>query len=174
MALVTQSGLNTTQLGLGDHGSANISGEEHSAAGIISYVTDVLLTSAQVLDLADTQPTIVAAPGANRITIFKGATLFLDYNSAAYVTQTDDDLQFKYTDASGAAVSAPLEARGFVDQTNDEYLYAPPITTVEVIPVANAAIVLDNTGADFITGNSPIKIRVWCEQWDLSTLADIS
>jgi len=166
---------NIDELGIHDHGSAATSAAEHSASGIILKVANTLIPTASVLTLT-TPVTVVAAPGAGRVNIFKGAILFLDYNSIAYTLETDDDLQFKYTNASGAAASVALEARGFLDQTNDEYIYAPIVSPalIDVSTLANAAIVLDATGANPGAGNSPLKVRVFYEQWDTTSLASIA
>lgn len=121
---------------------------------------DVLVTSAEVLALNATPKTIVAAPGAGKYLEFLGAFVFLDYNSAAYVDDAGEDLVFKYTNAAGVAISNSLDGDLF-DGTADTLAIANPLnaaaSTVEIL--ANAAIVLHLLVGEWITGNSPLKVR---------------
>lgn len=125
-------------------------------------VADVLIPTGEVLALNATPKTIVAAPGAGNYLEFLGAYVFLDYNSAAYADDAGDDLVFKYTNGSGAAISNALDGSAF-DGTADVLLFARPLNTaadtVEI--VANAAIVLHLLNGEWVTGNSPLKIRCY-------------
>jgi hypothetical protein len=122
---------------------------------------DVTITSAQMLALFATPITLVAAPGAGKANIFEGAVAFLDYNSAAYAgIAAGEDLSVKYTNASGLQV-ANCEATGFLDQTADETRYIPRELVAGFEPVANAALVLHMLVGEIITGDSPLKLRVF-------------
>ncbi len=115
---------------------------------------DVTLTSAQVKALATTQITLVAAPGAGKVLVFKGALLKLNYGTNVFA-ETADNLTIKYTDDSGAAASQAIELTGFIDQSADTYTNALPLlnTIVAATAIENQALVLDNIN-DNITGNA--------------------
>jgi len=122
---------------------------------------DVTVSSDEILALNATPKTVVSAPGAGLVTIFQGAFLFLDYNSAAYAgIAADEDLSFKYTDDSGLEVGA-CEATGFLDQTADQIRYTPVKATAAITPVANAALVLHMATGEITTGDSPLYVRVF-------------
>ena len=129
--------------------------------GTIQAAT-VTIATGDVLTLATTPVELVAAPGAGKVLHFVGAQLSLDYNSAAYA-ESGDNLQIKYTDASGVAVSAAIEATGFADATADTLTNAIPKADVIVAAsgAANQALVLDNTGSNWTTGDSPIIVTTY-------------
>lgn len=130
---------------------------------IQSYV-DVKLTSAQLDTLAATPVSLIAAPGAGKITIVHKVIGFLDYNSAAYAGSSEV-LSVKYTNASGATICAFQEA-GFLEATADTY-ECPAI--IDVLPVANAAVVA-TANADLTSGDSPIYLRLYYTVLDLADL----
>lgn len=126
---------------------------------------DVKITTAQMLALNATPVSLIAAPGAGKAIIFEGAMVFLDYNSAAYgAIHADDNLSFKYTNGSGAAV-AGCETASFLDLTADAIRWVLPTAAAsgvsDIIPVANAALVLHMANGEVTTGDSPLYIRVY-------------
>jgi len=116
---------------------------------------EVSLTSAEVLLLATTQKTLVAAPGAGKCLEFVSALLKLDYGGTNAFTESADNLVVKYTNASGVAVSQVIECTGFIDQTADTYTNAVPEKDQIVVATGceNQALVLDNNNANF-AGNA--------------------
>lgn len=126
-----------------------------------TQIATVTLSSAEILALATTPKTLVAAPGAGKIIMFEGALLLLNYGSIAY-TETDDNLGIKYTDASGVQVSNTIEATGFIDQTADTVTNAIPVlnTIVTAAGCVNQALVLDNLGDNYAAGNSTMNVIV--------------
>ncbi len=126
---------------------------------------DVTISAAQILALFATPQTLVQAPGAVYALVFIGAVVFLDYNSAAYAgIAAGEDLSIKYTDASGLEVGQ-CEATGFLDQTADQLRYIRPHHAAsganQIIPVPNAPLVLHMLTGEVITGNSPLRLRVY-------------
>lgn len=122
---------------------------------------EVSLTNAQMLALRATPITLVAAPGAGKLTEFVSAVLIFDY-TAAY-TETDDNMAVKYTDGSGAAVSNTIEATGFVDATADTMTTATAKYDAIVAKSGseNKALVLHNTGnGEYGGGNAANAVRV--------------
>ncbi len=102
--------------------------------------------------------TLVAAPGAGYCLEFVNAFIIYDY--AAIYGETSDDLVIRFTDASGAIASTTLDTTSFIDQTSDQIRTFKPITT-DLIPVANAPLVLHNSGnGDFTGTGSPIRIKI--------------
>jgi hypothetical protein len=137
---------------------------------------DVAVSSAEILALNATPKTLVAAPGANKFLRFRGAVLFLDYNSAAYAgIAAGEDLLIRYTDGSGNTVGK-CEVTGFLDGTADDYRSLMPVTSTgaalqDVDPALNAALVLHMSTGEIITGDSPMGVRVYYDSIDLSTLS---
>jgi hypothetical protein len=133
----------------------------------VMRVADVTITSAQLLALNATPQSLLAAPGAGKANIVLGVQMFLDYNSAAYVVDAADDIGIRYTDGSGQLI-ATVETNGFLTATADAYRYTYPASTAAITPVANAAIVAHMGGTEVITGNSPLKVRVFYTVVDLA------
>lgn len=129
--------------------------------GVATETRVVTVTSAELLALATTPKELVPAPGAGKFLMFVGAQFVLDYNSVAY-TESGDNLGIKYTNASGVQVSNTIETTGFIDQTADTITNA--IAASDVIVAAsgavNQALVLDNLGSNFASGDSPVYVII--------------
>jgi hypothetical protein len=133
---------------LGDPAQAK--GVAHS---IDSYI-DVTVTAAQLDTLNATPVELVPAPGSNKVLMFLGAFIYLDYVSATYAGSSES-LAIKYENASGASVGTATEA--FVESTADAYYVVAPINAVAL---ANKALVLTAT-ADLTTGDGIMYFRVY-------------
>lgn len=113
------------------------------------------ITPAQVLALNGTPVEIVPALGPGVIIIVEAITAYISYKGTAYVSA--NDLQFRYTDGSGAVVAVAIpnnflqatasEARQTLGDTG--YVASADEPIVAVVPVA-----------DPTTGNSPITFLV--------------
>lgn len=131
-----------------------------------SVFVDVTITTTELLALATTPITVIAAPGADKAIVVERAVWLLDYNSIAYDNvAAGEDLSLRYTDASGTEIMR-LETTGFIDQGNDELRYSYPTVdlsahALDLIPTANAAVVLDLLTGNIATGNSPLYIRIY-------------
>ena len=129
-----------------------------------SLVSEVAVTSAELLALAAAPKTLVAAPGAGLLARFNKIELYLDFNTTAYtITNAGDDISVRYTDGAGAIVSQTLQAQGFLDATEDAYLQGQAVDEVggDLADHANQALVLDNIGAaEWTLGDSPVTVRV--------------
>jgi hypothetical protein len=129
-----------------------------TAAGQIQFRTTTI-TNTQFLAIRATPISCIPAPGVGFVNQFLAATISIDY-TAAY-TETDDNLAFKYTDGSGAQVSATVETTGFVDLTADSMVNVGPFATQPVLMTTNAAVVLHNTGnGEFGGGDAANVITV--------------
>ncbi len=148
---VTEStGIDVTASHDGHEGDFTISVEETS----IRY-TEVALTAAEIKALAATQKELVAAPGAGKVIEFVSAILKLGAGSEV-LTESADNLEIKYTDASGVSVTGAIESTGFIDQAVDTYTsaIAKTDTIVAATGCENKALVLDNSGDGEIAGNA--------------------
>jgi hypothetical protein len=115
----------------------------------------VSITNAELKALRATPKTIVAAQGAGRFIEFLGAMLYLDAGTNV-LTESADNLVFRYTNSSGVVVSNTIEMTGFIDQSADMLIYCTPL--VNAIPTAalglNAPLVLHNNGDGEFAGNA--------------------
>jgi hypothetical protein len=125
-------------------------------------ITDITLTTAQVLALYTTPIQVLAAPGSGKAIVLVSLTAFLDYNSAAYDgVAAGENLVLSYTNASGTGLVL-VETTGFLDQASDQVRHCRPSQAIDVdlTPVANAAVVAHILTGNIATGNSPLKLRI--------------
>jgi len=113
------------------------------------------LTSAQVLALNTTPISLVADPGAGYGIVVHRITGAVDYNSAAYATNTT--VEFRYTNGSGTKVTADMAA--LITATADKVVTVGGIEAALVV-TANAAIVAVAATGNPATGNSPVAFDV--------------
>lgn len=135
-----------------------------SGTGIETYI-DVTLTSAQILALNATPITVIAAPGASKAVVVTGAVAYKAAGTAYGGIAAGEDVSLRYTDGSGAML-AVFEATGFLDQATAQTRYAYPqsavaTASVEVTPVANAAIVAHMVTGEITTGTSDLVLRIF-------------
>lgn len=133
-------------------GAITFTGATTIAGQGLVQVTTTALTNAQVLALRAAPITVVAAPGAGFFNEVIGGHITFDY-TAAY-TETDDDLALKYTNGSGAACSETIPGE-FLEATADAAQTIVPITA---LAVANAVIVIHNTGAEEFGGGNAANV----------------
>jgi len=139
---------------------------------------DKIVSSAEILALGATPITLVAAPGiATKYLEFLGASVFLDYGGTAYASDAGEDLAIRYTGGSGTIVSTQIDGTGLHATADTLWALRPANATseLETALTANAALVLDNVGSgEVITGNSPLKIRVYYRILNALDLAEIA
>jgi hypothetical protein len=128
------------------------------AQSLVQYA-EVEISSAQILALFTTPKTLVAAPGAGKVLEFISLLLAYDYLTTAYTIGAATNLQVKYTDAAGAAVSTTQAVTGMIDQATDQ-LRSLDKLEVSVTPVANAALVLTLAVANPTLGIGTIHAKV--------------
>jgi len=130
-----------------------------------SYVAlrSVTLTSAQILTLKDTPVTLIPTfgtnssnVGANYVYIVEGITAKIYYGSIAYTGA--NNLEFRYTNASGTKVTADL-ANTFINSSANTFAHAPAVTSA-FTPVFNSPIVVCVPTANPATGNSKITFII--------------
>lgn len=130
----------------------------------VERITDVTLSSAQVLALNATPITLIAAPGADKAIIVEGAVLHKPAGTAYAGIAAGEDLALKYTDGSGLQVGS-AEMTGFADDTGAQTRYIRPYTAASgissITPVANAALVAHMLVGEITTGDSNFLLRVF-------------
>jgi hypothetical protein len=112
--------------------------------------------SAVELKALATTPIEIIAAVANKILVPVTYELEFTYGSEVLVEPSaPDDLQFKYVDDSGTALSAELDAGAILIPTNDTYSSGgfSALLGATLAEAVNVPIVLDNTGTDY-TGNA--------------------
>lgn len=132
-------------------------------ASTLVRVAAVSLTAAQILDLADTPITLVAAPGAGQYLELVSAVLLLDHAGDGFAEDADN-LEIHYENEAGAAATAAIEMTGFIDQVADTVLGVLPLAPVARAKTAveNKALVLTNINDDFTdsgTTTSVLRVR---------------
>jgi len=134
-----------------------------AGAQLRTFRRRAVITSAQLLALNATPQEIVPAPGAGRALVFEGALIQKPAGTAYAGIAVGEDLSVKYTDASGAEV-AQCEATGFLDQADEQIRWARAQAAAsgpsDIVPVANAALVLHLLVGEIITGDSDLNIEV--------------
>ena len=132
--------------------------------GAAQNFVDVTLSSAQVLALNATPITLVPTPGANRALVFEGAIIHKPAGTAYAGVAVGEDLALKYTNAAGAEVGQ-VETTGFLDQASAQTRFIRPHTAASgissITPVANTPLVAHMLVGEIITGNSPLRFRVF-------------
>ena len=115
----------------------------------------VILTSAQILALNTTPITLIQAI-PNFLIIVERITARLNFNTTAYTGA--NNLEFRYTDASGAKVTADM-VNTFLNSAATAYDNVAGVVT-ELTPVINSPIVVRVPTADPGTGNSTLDLFI--------------
>ena len=119
-------------------------------------VSQVTISSAEVLALNATPKALVAAPGAGKAVLLEKAIVHLDYNSAAYVDDAGEDFVIQYD--GGTALTAVIDGT-LLDGTADAKV---PLQALSGVPLeANVAVEAHILVGEWATGNSPIIVTVW-------------
>ena len=117
--------------------------------------TTTVITSAQVLTSFTTPIELVPAPWAWKAIRVESIIATVDYNSAAYATNTT--LEARYTNWSGTKVSADIA--WLLTATADKYVSVGGLEA-ELVLTANAPVVVRTATGNPATGNSPITVTV--------------
>ena len=130
-------------------------GTTSSASFVITdeQITAIALTSDQIKALNSTPITLVSAPGAGKLVIVYEVILKNTFVTTAYTGA--NALELRYTDASGAKVSADI-ANTFINLVATGYASVKGVVTA-LTPVANAPIVVTVPTANPATGDGTIS-----------------
>ena len=117
-------------------------------SGFIS--TKVTIPSASILTAFTTPVTLVAAQGAGTFIEVIRLFMFLDYNSAAYATNTDIEIGIN----NGVATIAS----SILDQTNDMYSYFTMSNYSTLNNITNQPLEFSIQTGNPTAGNSPLYV----------------
>lgn len=123
----------------------------------VARTVSVTVPTASVLTLNSTPVTLIAAPGAGKITLVDEVTCKLVFNSVAYTGS--NALEFRYTNGSGAKVTADLSSSFLNSASGTNYATVKSVVTA-LTPVANAAIVLFVPSANPGAGDSDLVFTI--------------
>lgn len=155
-------GVDGTTLWTKVSGSGNTGWRAFPTASSRSLTTS--LTATQVKALFTTPITLVAAPGAGKVTLVDRITFASTFGSAAYTGA--NALEFRYTNASGAKVTADIAAATLNFASGTRYATVAGVTA-ELQAVVNAALVVCVPTANPGAGDSAVKFNV---QYTVETL----
>lgn len=124
----------------------------------INYAS-VEISSAEILALFTTPKTLVAAPGADKVLELVSLLLAYDYGTIVYTIGSATDLQVKYTDETGVAVSTTQAVTGMIDQAIDQ-IRALDKLEASITPAVNAPLVLTLAGGNPTAGDGVIHAKV--------------
>jgi hypothetical protein len=126
-----------------------------------SFEVQVALSSANILAMNGAPVTLIPAPGAGKIIIVEDILLKMVTTATQYAN--GGAVEFRYTNGSGAKVSADIAATVITATAGPSYTKVLGIEA-SLTPVANAPIVITNATAAFTTGTGTgvltIKFRV--------------
>lgn len=104
--------------------------------------TTTSINNAATKTLHATPVEIIPAPGAGKAIVDVKVNVKYVYATAAFDSVGGaDDMEFRYTDASGAKVANDIETTGMLDQASDQYRMSGPVNT-SLTPVGNAPVVV--------------------------------
>ena len=115
------------------------------------------LSSAAILALNATPLQLVAAPGTGKVVVVRGITLKMVTTATAYAN--GGALEFRYTNASGAKVSADIAAAVVTAAAGTSYTSVAGVTT-SLTNVVNSGIFVNNATAPYITGTGTAVVGV--------------
>jgi hypothetical protein len=124
----------------------------------VARTVTVNLAAADIIAMGTTPVSLIAAPGAGKITLVESITLKMVRTATAFTG--GGALEFRYTDASGAKVTADIAASVVTTGgAGTEYNSVAGVTT-SLTPVANAAIVIRNATAAFADGTGTATVTL--------------
>lgn len=132
-------------------------------SSIGAYVSNVTIGSAAVLTANASPVTVVSAPGSGYAILPIAFYVFLDYNSAAYATNTT----FRF-EINTRAVTATNT--GLLPATADRYGIMVPID-LDAGDIGNSAVVFEVQTGNPTAGNSTIYVRTVYRIIQLSEVA---
>lgn len=127
------------------------------AEAVMQFV-QVPLTAAQIIAMGTTPISLIAAQGAGKIIIVHSILFKMVRTSTAFTG--GGAVEFRYTDASGAKVSADVAAALITTGgAGTAYAHVAGIEA-SITPVANAALVITNATAAFAAGTGTAQVSI--------------
>jgi hypothetical protein len=116
----------------------------------------VSLTSAQILGMNAAPVELIAALGANKIVVIEDIVFEMNRTATAYAA--GGAVEFRYTDGSGAKVSADIAASVVTTGGAGTEYNKVGGRIDSLTPVVNAAVVITNATAAFTTGTGTARV----------------
>jgi hypothetical protein len=141
-------------------GSADLADDSVTSAKILESVIQsiqVALTAANIIAMRTTPVSLIPAPGAGKIVIVDSILAKVVRTATAFTG--GGAVEFRYTDASGAKVSADLAASLITGAAGTAHAHVGGIEA-SITPVANAPIVITNADAVFAAGTGTANISI--------------
>lgn len=128
---------------------------------VLTYQTEVELSSAELLTLTSPK-LIIEAPGTGKKITITSVSMFLDYNATAYVDPSASELVLAYKDTSGAKLTT-IPLADFIVNTEDSAMEASPNGIVS--GGDNASTWEDQPVVAYLTqaittGDSPVSLKI--------------
>lgn len=117
----------------------------------------VALSAAQILGMNATPVSLIATPGAARIIVVDHIVLKMVRTSTQFAS--GGAVEWRYTNGAGAKVSADVSASVVTGAAGTAYSAVRGVTT-ELVPVADAAIVVTNATGAFTTGTGVGQVSI--------------
>lgn len=121
-------------------------------------LTAATISSAQFLALNSAPVTLVAAPGDGKMTVVDRILFTMTRTATAYTS--GGALEFRYTNGSGAKVSADIAASVVTTGGAGTEMNTVGGVVSSLTPVENAAIVVTCASADFADGTGTATVVV--------------
>jgi len=130
-------------------------------SNIHSAVVEV--SAAEIKALAASPKELVAAPGAAYGLKLLSCLLILDNGGTNYDdAASDGNMYICYVDGDGLKATGSIEGDGFIDCTADTIIAVEPaaLAATAATGIANDALVLDNDGAEYTTGDGTMTVFI--------------
>lgn len=157
--VVASADANAANLTTGTLPNARLSAVPASAlAEDVARTTSVNLSAANLIAMGTTPVSLISAPGSGKVILVESIVFKMTRTSTAYTG--GGALEFRYTNASGAKVSADIAATVVTTGgAGTEYNSVAGVVT-SLTPVANAAIVITNATAPFADGTGTAVVTI--------------
>lgn len=124
---------------------------------LVLHEAQVALSAAQINAIRTTPVVIVPAPGAGKVVLVERVLLKMVRTATQFAN--GGAVELRYTDGSGAKVSADISATVVTGAAGTAYSQVAGVVT-ELVPVANAAVVITCATANFDTGTGTGQVTV--------------
>ena len=113
------------------------------------------ISAAQMIELNSVPLTVIAAPGDTKIISVTKASLYLDYNTAAYAGGSSVQLVYSAAPTISVWSSPSASVTGTVDTFSQM-----AISSTQLVAFRNNSLMVTNLTSNFTTGDSPVTVFV--------------
>ena len=127
------------------------------------YSVVVEVTATQIKDLAANPKELVATPGSGKALKLLSCLLILDNGSVNYAEASGQgNMYICYINGDGLKATGSIEGDNFIDCTADFITAVEPVAlaATAVTSIENDALVLDNDGAEYTTGDGTMTVFI--------------